>query len=202
MTRITRVMKLIKLFTAIFCSLALCTIGPATTGCVKEYSYEKLPLDSGAAKDSTPVSLPLLSTCARCANATTIPDSSWSFRMNGALLCGLAERAIITLDRTSFTFFGPSTCSMDSGFVASVYLSEPLNRNKTNVSAARVSFYYYDGLTPSYVLMSRNSDAFSLSIENYMHQTGEAIGSFSGAAYTENGSRMIIKEGKFKIRFP
>jgi hypothetical protein len=35
-----------------------------------------------------------------------------------------------------------------------------------------------------------------------MHQTGEAIGSFSGAAYTENGSRMIIKEGKFKIRFP
>ncbi|HVF96185.1 MAG TPA: hypothetical protein VM871_02625, partial [Flavisolibacter sp.] len=188
-------------FSAIFCSLSLCTIGLNISSCSKEYSYEREQQDSSVVKDSLPGAPPFLSSCSGCAIGNAIPDSSWQFTVDGSTLCGLADKAIITLERSSFTFFGPSSCSSDSGFIASVYLNESLNKNLKNVSAARVSFYYYDRLTPSYVLMSRSSDAFSLTIDSYVHQTGLAIGTFAGFAYTVNGIRKTIKEGKFKIKF-
>ncbi len=194
-------MKLLKRLTVIFCSLALFAICLNISSCAKDYSYERQPQDSVIIRDSIPPPPPLLASCLLCANATTVKDSSWSFKLEGAWLCGLAEKAIITLERSSFTFFGPSACSGDSGFVASVYLNEPLNSDKTNISAARVAVYYYDGLTPSYVLMSGNTDPFYLVIEKYVHQTGVATGRFNGFAHTENGIRKAIEGGRFKIKF-
>jgi hypothetical protein len=195
-------MKLFKRLTAIFCSFALLSASLNNSGCAKEYSYESGPQDTTKIPDSIPTSPPLLASCLLCANSNTVQDSSWSFKLEGASLCGFPDKAIITLERSTFTFFGPSACSGDSGFVASVYLNEPLNSDKTNIAAGRVTFYYYDGVTPSYVLMSRNSDVFSFTIESYVHQTRIATGRFQGNAYTENGIRKAIERGKFKIRFP
>lgn len=168
-------------------------------GCIKDYSYERQPQDS---IPIVPIVNPavLFSSCASCNANNPLPDSAWSFKVDQVFFCGVAEKAIITLERMSFTFFGPSSCSADSGFIASVYLSQPLNSDKTNVTAERVAFYYYDNITPSYVLMSRNTDQFSLTIENYQHQTEIATGRFEGFAYTVNGVRKTIEGGRFRIR--
>lgn len=181
----------------IFCcsSIALFIAG---SGCAKEFSYERTPIDTTTVQ--TPAIVPFLSSCTACPG-NAVPDSSWSFSVAGARLCGVAERSIITLERTSFTFFGPSFCSQDSGFVATVYLNDALNADKSNIHARYVSFFYYDRVKPSYVLVSKSGSPFTLTIENYSHATGLATGSFTGLAYRENGMIEQIVNGKFKIRF-
>ncbi|MES2882164.1 MAG: hypothetical protein V4676_08455, partial [Bacteroidota bacterium] len=171
----------------------------AMTGCAKDYSYERQPQDS---IPIIPIVNPsvLFSSCTLCNANNPLPDSAWSFKVDQVFFCGVAEKAIITLERSSFTFFGPSSCSADSGFIASVYLSQPLTSSKTNVVAARVAFYYYDRIAPSYVLISRTTDQFSLTIEAYDHQTGTATGKFEGFAFTENSVRKTVEGGKFRIR--
>ncbi len=136
-----------------------------------------------------------------CKSMDIQTDSTWFFQIDGAVLCGKAEKAIISIERTTFTFFGPSTCSPDSGFVISVYLNEALNSDKINISAGRIALYYYDRVKPSYLLMSRSAEPFSLAIEKYVHETGFATGNFSGYVYTENGIRKLISGGKFRIKF-
>ncbi len=91
--------------------------------------------------------------------------------------------------------------SADSGFIISVYLNEALDSDKTNISAPRIAFYYYDRVKPSYVLISRSGEPFSFIIDKYVHETGFATGSFSGYVYTGNGIRKLISGGKFRIKF-
>jgi len=192
-------MKLIKRISIFLCCYILPVAIITISGCAKEYSYEAESEDVVVIKD--PVVMPsFLPSCILCNTSSLMQDSTWKFTVEGALLCGIAEKAIIALERTSFTFFGPSSCSVDSGFVASVYLTEPLNSDKINVTAAGVSFYYYDRVKPSYILMSRSGDPYSFIIETYIHQTGIATGSFSGFGYTESGIRKAITGGRFKIK--
>ncbi len=175
-------------------------LSPATAGCAKEYSYERVAQDTVAIP--TPVTLqPFLPACNRCSANNPVSDSSWLFTLEENVLCGQVEKAIISPDRRSFTFFGPSSCSADSGFIASVFLAEPLDRDKTTITAARVAFYYYDTQAAAYILMSKMGSSFSLNIDNYDHSTGRAAGTFTGSAFTAAGLAKAIDKGKFKIRF-
>ncbi len=194
-------MRLFKRAFVILFSSCLFVIMLNNTGCTKDYSYERQPQDSVVIPDPVIITPPFLPVCSSCKSVNVLADSTWLFKVDNSVLCGFADKALIAPERTAFTFFGVSACSVDTGFMASVYLNEPLNGDKTNLSAAKVAFYYYDGVKPSYILISRQSDAFSLTIDTYIHQTGEAVGRFSGYAYTENGLRIFIEGGKFRVRF-
>lgn len=169
--------------------------------CRREYSYEAQPPAAIVQTDTTPAK-PFLPPCQRCNAAAALPDSSWRFTVQGASLCGRADKAVINRERTAFTFFGPSACSTDSGFVVTVYLNAPLDADKANVPAGYVSVYYYDRIKPSYVMVSRPAAGFSLTIDRYNHQTGEAEGRFHGPCFTEGGEAKQIEAGRFRIRFP
>lgn len=185
--------KLVTGFLIMFFPLLLSGI---MAGCAKDYSFE------GRARDTVAVPVPVgpaATSCALC-NNTVLPDSSWRFTIDGVAYCGKAEKAIITLERTSFTFFGPSACTSDSGFVASVYIdNSALDMDKTNVTA-RLSCFYYDQLTPSYVFMSSAGQPLQLTIASYSRQSGIAKGSFSGSIVLDNGIRKEIKNGQFQVR--
>ncbi|MEJ7914418.1 MAG: hypothetical protein WKF70_14780 [Chitinophagaceae bacterium] len=175
-------------------------LSTGTGGCAKEYSYERTVQDSAAI--TTPDTLqPLIPACPLCVSNNTIVDSSWIFTLEKNVLCGRVEKTIITLERGSFTFFGASSCSADSGFIATVFLTEPLDRDKQNIPAARVAVYYYDAVKPSYILMSKAAGNFALNIDNYDHSSGRATGTFTGFAYTETGLGKLIEKGRFNIRF-
>lgn len=189
-----------KLFILISCS-CLFAIMSNSAGCSKEYSLEAAPVDTVIETViDTVVSNPFVPSCNGCTNSE-IKDSSWLFSVDGSILCGVAEKAIISFERNAFTFYGPSTCSIDSGFIISVYLSEELNSDKTNLTATKIDLYYYDNVKPSYILTSKPNEPFSFIIEKYVHATGEAIGNFSGTVFSETGSRKTILDGKFKIKF-
>jgi hypothetical protein len=170
------------------------------SGCIKDYSFEQRPQDTTLVADQGSVPASVISPCDAC-NTTAIPDSSWRVTIGNKIFCGIAEKSIITLERTSFTFFGPSFCSSDSGFVATIYLGdERLNTDRTNVPA-RMAVYYYDRVTPSNVYQSASAQPLRLTIQTYTHQTAEATGIFSGSVMDLHGNWQQVKDGRFKIRF-
>lgn len=180
--------------------IALCLLVMAVwlpmAGCTKEYSFEARLVDT-MANNNAPN--PVLSSCSLC-RSNVLPDSSWRFTLDGVVYCGKVEQTVIPLERTLFTFFGPSSCSTDSGFVASVYVdNEPLNSDKTNVHA-RLTCYYYDKVKPSFLFMSQAGNYLQFIITNYVYQTGIATGTFGGFVFTENGTRKEIKNGQFRLR--
>lgn len=180
--------------------IALLFLMTVHTGCARDYSYERKPQDTFLLRDTIVAEPLFLPACRACATSISIADSTWIFNVNKAYACGRSGKALISPDRTSFTFFGPSACSVDTGFVASVYLTEALDANKTNLRAS-MAFYYYDNITPSYVLVSHAGEPFSLTVEAYNHQTGIATGYFSGNAYTATGISKTVSNGKFRIQF-
>jgi hypothetical protein len=169
------------------------------TGCQKEYSFEGSPVP-------VPDTLPATTTidfpsCTSCINNDTLALWSWKFKLNNAILCGHSDTAIINIERSSFTFFGPSSCSMDSGLVITVYLNPwVLDSDQSNISAGMVAFYYYDHVGTSYILMSQPNTAFSLTIESYNNLTGLTVGKFSGYAFMANGDFATVSEGRFKVK--
>lgn len=168
------------------------------TACSKEYSYEQVPADTAD------VVIPLpdvpVSFCPSC-NDADIPDSSWRINIDGVLYCGKAEKSIVSPEKTGFTFFGPSFCSADSGFVVTVYLqNESLTSDKVNLQA-RMGCYYYDQVGPSYVYMSAASQPIPCIITRYEHQTGKASGTFSGVVLDKNGVKRQLKDGRFRVQF-
>jgi len=168
--------------------------------CTREYSFEGNQIAGiRLTQNDTVLNPSFLLSCNQCNN--NVADSSWQLEVEGARLCGIAEKTVIDIDRKSFTFFGPSRCSTDSGFVISVYLSESLNRNRTNLQADRIAFYYYDRVTPSYILQTTSADPFTFLIEEYNHQSGKAIGRFHGTATTESGIKKAVLKGRFAIQF-
>lgn len=182
-----------------FLAVGLCVLLCATlTSCQREYSYEASPAVAEP-KDTTPAK-PFVPSCRYCNTATPLPDSSWQFNAEGAVLCGRAEKAIITLERKSFTFFGPSACSDDSGFVATVYLNEALDADKSSVAAGYCSVYYYDRVKPSHVFVSQPGVGITFIIDRYRHGTGEAEGRFSGQGFTESGEGKRLDGGRFRLR--
>ncbi|HET6994863.1 MAG TPA: hypothetical protein VFI06_07765 [Chitinophagaceae bacterium] len=171
------------------------------TGCGKEYSFERRPpppIDTTTAPPATPpYNFPL---CSVCATLTTTELSTWSFKMDDIPVCGKADTAIVISDRTAFTFFGPSSCSGDTGMVITVYLHDTLNRNIAYTSADKVAFYYYDRVTPSYIMMSQTYAPFSGAVRDYDPQTKIATGSFEGFALRSDGRWASITLGKFKMK--
>lgn len=164
------------------------------SGCAKDYSYEAKPVDSVL----VPVVQPVVTNCQPC-TANVLPDSSWRFMAEGRYYCGKAEKTVVAPERTAFTFFGPSACSLDSGFVATVYINnEALLADKLNLSA-RLDCYYYDKVGPSNVYMSIQGEPMQLTIASYNRQTGLAAGTFRGLVKTPNGLRKEISNGAFRI---
>jgi hypothetical protein len=170
--------------------------------CKKEYSYERTalpPQDSISAPPDPVIELP------RCYACDTYTDpinlNLWSLKSEQSKACGIIDTAICTFDRTAFTFFGPSACSMDTGLVMTVYLQNvKLDRDVSNVYVSKVSFFYYDRVTPSYIYISSSLYPFSVYIENYNHQTKIVTGKFDGFAKRTNGINTTISEGRFKIK--
>jgi hypothetical protein len=112
-------LKKLNFFLFFFCAVALVF---KSTGCAKEYSFEGMAVDSALVTvPDTIVSAPFIPSCVACQSINMLPDSTWIFQVDGSVLCGTAEKALIAIERTAFTFFGPSSCSPDSGFIISVF---------------------------------------------------------------------------------
>lgn len=191
-------MKIFNTSYTFFIAMVLYAI--SLTSCAKEYSIEGLatPLNDTAIIPGIINDIP---TCNLCNSSSGIILSTWSFETENATLCGIIDTAIVSPARTAFTFYGPSSCSLDSGMVISVYLSnDTLNKNKQNVILDRNVFYYYDRVTPLDIFVSRQNIPFTVIIENYDHQTKIAIGSFEGTVFKSSGGSTRVTLGKFKVR--
>ena len=174
----------------------------STPGCIKDYSFEGETIkDSTVIEDPGPPSGFTLPVCSSCIGKDSLLLSKWSFKTDSTLICGNVTNAIISPDRTAFTFFGPSACSADTGLVMTVYLNGVvLDGDKSAISTERVIFQYYERGKPD-ILLSRPLPGFSLDITRYEHQTRIASGTFAGFAATQNGAVILIKSGKFQVKF-
>ena len=172
------------------------------SACIKEYSYEREAIqDSTFVEEPLPVAGFSLPFCSTCDGRDTGLLSTWSFKTDSIFSCGKNTNAIISPERTAFTFFSPSACSPDTGLIMTVYLNGiVLDSDKSGISTNRVIFQYYDKGGPD-ILLSRPLPGFTLKIDTYTHQTRIASGSFTGNAATQNGDIILIKEGKFNIKF-
>ncbi len=176
-------------------------------GCKKDHSYE-----GGTIGDTTtippilppdPVVNKIPYYCIECVGHDKVEMGRWSFKIDTSLFCGVITASPITPERLAFTFFGPSSCSLDSGLIMTVNMNGiALNADKSNVTSNRVAMEYYDNVTGPDMLYSKTITEMSLTIESYIHQTKIASGYFSGTVYDRNDKPVFIKDGKFKIQFP
>ena len=193
-----------KKVSVIICLWVAISIHP---GCSKEYSYERGP----AADTTQPLPEPEPDTviqpvvgfpaCAFCDVSIPVGDEKWQFKNEGAFVCGNVTRAVIAPDRTAFTFWGTSACSPDSGLIITVIMASALDKDKTDLYAQQVSVLYYDNITPSDVFKAPSTGTFGLHIDQYTHADAFASGTFSGPAFTMDGRRTMIEEGRFRIFF-
>lgn len=185
---------ILRLLISIFLASLLCT-------CAKEYSFEGGTLPPPVDTTRGPQPVDPVPVCPACTGSVAAGPDEWTFKSGNWKLCGKADTAIALGDRTTFTFFGPSTCSADTGMVITVYLSgDTLNRDRQNLHINRAAFYCYERVTPSYIYMSQSSAAFSVIIESYVHSTGIAVGSFRGTVFRTNGAAASIDSGRFRVQ--
>lgn len=198
-------MKLFKFFRLLFSLLSLPLLMMQNSGCAKEYSYEggdslihHPPVDtlpSGGPLGEFPV-------CALCNQQDGTPLGTWNFKEGGSYLCGSTTNSGFMggYDRTQFTFFGPSACSIDTGIVVSVFLPAPLDRNLQNISTDKTAFYYYDHHSAYDIFDNDPMRAtFTVTVQSYVYATGVTTGTFSGTVFRPNGDSTHISEGRFKV---
>lgn len=169
-------------------------------GCAKEYSIEGL---APGTNDTiiAPAIIKDIPSCSLCTEIAGTTLSSWSFKINNSFLCGAIDTAIVSPARTAFTFYGPSTCSADSGMVITVYLlNDTLNKDRQNITLERNVFYYYDRVTPSDIYVSRQNIPFTVYIDQYVHQSKIATGRFEGNVFKTSGGGTRITSGKFQVK--
>lgn len=171
---------------------------------MKEYSYE-----GGPAIDTIPIpthdttmkpgnSFPF---CQGCTSINTPMTLFWSFRYDTSLLCGSVTNSVITPERNGFTFFGPSTCSLDTGLVMTVFLDpDALDMDKLNITTNNVALQYYDNTTFSDIFIS-NRHLISFTIDSYIHNSGITKGTFEGLVKRKDSTLIAITDGKFTIQF-
>lgn len=168
--------------------------------CAKEYSFEGLqpaPIDTLQPQIITNI----FPSCSLCIASSGTDLSSWSFSIGNSSLCGEIDTAIVSPQRTAFTFFGPSACSNDTGMVISVYLlTDTLNRDIRNLTLYYNAFYFYERVTPSDIYVSRQNNPFIVKIESYDHLNKIATGTFEGNVFSSNSSGARITNGKFKVK--
>ena len=64
-------------------------------------------------------------------------------------MCGTFSNSGFFADaEKSFTFFGPSACSEDTGMVVSAHLPVALDQDQYNITVTRTAFHYYDHALP------------------------------------------------------
>jgi hypothetical protein len=167
--------------------------------CEKEYSYEGgniLPERDSIIINSTPQPY----VCSSCAGADNYTEGKWSFYNNDTFYCGIVDTAIAAPDRNGFTFFGPSSCSVDSGLVLTISI-EPnfLTKDFFNLTTNRVGLYYYDNIGQTHPFVTQPAFTFSFIIDSYLHQTKMMTGRFSGMVFTPNGDATTLF-GKYKVK--
>ena len=178
-----------------------CVVVLLQFNCAKEYSFEGAGM--GIIRDTIPPPpppLPEFSFCQACLTNNGTALSDWTFKTGISVLCGKADTAIALGNRTAFTYFGPSSCSADTGIVMTIYLEgDTLNKDRMNLQA-KGAFYYYDRITPSYIFISQSNNFISVTINRYIHQTRIAECSFQGAVLRTNGAGVSITSGKFTVK--
>lgn len=200
-------------FLRIYYFIALFFLLPAllvqNTGCEKEYSYEggdtatiinpvvPVPGPIAVAADTTD-EFPV---CLLCDSAKDPALGTWSFKRGKSYLCGgiTTSGFFGGYSKTDITFFGPSACSNDTGLVMSVFLPVPLDRNRYNITAERVAFYYYDNNSSKDILISAPEKVFTLTLQSFTLSTGIAIGTFSGTVFKANGDTAFVANGKYQV---
>ena len=167
--------------------------------CRKEYSYEggSSPV---VVVDSGTTNIPKPYICPSCTGADQFIEGKWSFYHGNNFYCGFIDTAIAAPARNGFTFFGPSSCSVDSGLVLTIN-TEPafLNQDVSNSTTTRVGMYYYDNVGQTYPFITQSGMLFSVTIESYIYQTKMMTGTFSGIVKMPNGGQTSL-QGKFKVK--
>lgn len=188
-----------------FMILLPCMVMLIAAGCAKEYSYEggditELPTDSIPGIDTIIDNTIHFAPCDACKVRSEPVLSTWGFKYDTSFLCGNITSAILSPERTAFTFFGPSACSLDTGLVMTVYLNKQLDRDLNNVYAVKALFQYYDNATGPNIFLSDQVNKIDLMITSYDYETGIAKGIFSGISGTHQNGTATIKDGSFQIQ--
>jgi hypothetical protein len=185
----------------------LLLISAIIQNCTKEYSYERQDttppvIDTTPSQQTPPPdTTSITSFCAACAGMDKFEENRWSFKAGNSFYCGIMDTALMTPERTAFTFFGPSSCSLDTSMVVTVYIdNDVLNKSLQGIVIPKVDFRFTKLGAPKYLLISQPGTAFTLTIESYNHQTKMTIGTFSGYAYKGDGTIQQVNSGKFKVK--
>ena len=176
-------------------------------GCKKEYSYEggnppiidTIPVP-GPGNDPGQAPNPVRWTCPDCIGRDFIIESKWSFHYDSTLICGIIDTAIGTPDRTGFTFFGPSACSIDTSMIIQVLMDNPLDKDQYQVNSQQITFFYRDNVGQTFIATGSRASRFNLTIYSYTHQTKTITGSFGGTVVKANGDSSYISSGKFRVK--
>ena len=167
-------------------------------GCKKEYSCEAC--GTTTIMDTTTHNTPLPYICPGCIGGDDFIENKWSLSSGSSFYCGRIDTAIAAPARNGFTFFGPSSCSIDSGLVLTIS-TEPviLDKDVFNSTTTRVGMYYYDNVAQTYPFMTQPGFQFSVTIESYIYQTKMMTGKFNGIVVKPNGGQTNV-QGKFKMK--
>ncbi len=170
--------------------------------CTKDYSYEG---GNNGLRPYDTLPRPIInntpSICPACIGQDSFIENKWSLYVGNNFYCGGVDRFIATPNKTGFTLYGPSTCSIDSGLVLTINLAgESLTHDLFNYTSSTNGFYYYDNVTPSFVAITQTGTPFFLTVESYNNTTKMLICSFYGTAKLANGGSVYVSGGKFKIK--
>ena len=181
----------------------------SVASCKKEHSCEGCiappptqhpdTLTTTAPPDTTLTTPVILPSCAFCIDDNKPLLQGWSFKTGSTYLCGSLTEGRFIGDKSTFTLFGPSSCSADTGLRMTVYLSEPLDQDKTGITTNNVAYYYYDNKASKSILVSGASQDFSVTIGSYKEGTQAATGTFNGTVFTSDGSITSVKDGRFQV---
>ena len=193
-----------KVFFIVCLALACCVLLLNIQGCTKEYSYEIQPVDTtGNGPDSTDTLQTdfIYFQCPQCEKNPGYIMGKWSFMIDSFSFCGIVTGEVMLTERTAFTFFGPSTCSADSGLIITCYMDEPFAEEAAYVSVDLVTLRYYNHPGAKDMLLADASLGFALVIQNYSKTTGIMSGYFIGNVLTDRNTIERISNGKFEIQF-
>lgn len=167
-------------------------------GCSKEYSCESC--NDIVVVDTIINNTPNPYICSYCLDADNFTEDKWSMYNGSDFYCGIIDTGLAAPDRNGFTFFGPSSCSIDSGLVITVS-TEPalLNHDIFNSTMTNASMYYYDNVAHTHPLVSQAAIPFSVTIDSYIYQTRMMTGTFGGIVLKPNGEQTSV-HGKFKVK--
>ncbi|MEP7228736.1 MAG: hypothetical protein ABI691_00710 [Ginsengibacter sp.] len=173
------------------------------TGCQKEYSCEScdstIILIDSLILPPPPLVIYDFPQCDLCKPGDGITLSHWNFKSGNSFFCGLIGDAGLSPDKTAFTFFGPSACSIDTGLVMTIYLPIAFDTDKYNVTTTKIAFFYYDHFGPRDIFLSLPEKLFTVNIVSYIKSTGIVTGTFRGIVFKPNGDTTFVDQGNFIV---